>query len=420
MTHLYIFNSAVRGAEYGIGTYIRQLLSALKSSGLKVTMVKTIYSDKEFTVEEKKGVRYITIPAPVVGTVTDELDAFDKTIPFILFPYIDNSEQNIFHINYVGARSLIEAMKQYYPGKVILTVHYTDWSFSLLGNRRKLKEVLKKKEADCDKRETALRKSLNKEKEALKLCDHILAISQHSYNDLIKIHEVPRSKLQLVNNALADKYKALPEDKKAHLKQRYKIADNDINIIYAGRLDEVKGVSILIHSFKQVLDEHPNARLIMAGEGSFPTLLAKASPIWTRITFTGFLSAKELSNLYSIADIGVVPSLHEEFGFVAVEMMMHNIPMVVSDTTGLAEIVDNEVNGLKAKIKQGKRSEKASVSSLAEKIIQLIELPALRQELGRNARRKFKSHYELSIFQNRMMKVYNSCILTDLKANAVK
>lgn len=53
--------------------------------------------------------------------------------------------------------------------------------------------------------------------------------------------------------------------------------------------------------------------------------------------FTGYVNQRTLSDLYSVADIGVVPSLHEEFGYVAIEMMMHRLPVIVNATTGLAE-----------------------------------------------------------------------------------
>ena len=50
--------------------------------------------------------------------------------------------------------------------------------------------------------------------------------------------------------------------------------------------------------------------------------------------------------MLSIGDIGVSPSLHEEFGFVALEMMMMKLPLIAGKTTGLSELVKNEKSGL--------------------------------------------------------------------------
>ena len=62
--------------------------------------------------------------------------------------------------------------------------------------------------------------------------------------------------------------------------------------------------------------------------------LKEATDCWTKIAFTGRLDKKQLYEFYSMADMGVVCSLHEEFGFVAIAMMMHALP-VISKTNNL-------------------------------------------------------------------------------------
>ena len=59
------------------------------------------------------------------------------------------------------------------------------------------------------------------------------------------------------------------------------------------------------------------------------------------------MEKKELYEIYQMADVGVVPSLYEPFGYVAVEMMMHRLPIVV--TSCLNEVVDDTC-GLKIPI----------------------------------------------------------------------
>jgi glycosyltransferase involved in cell wall biosynthesis len=60
-----------------------------------------------------------------------------------------------------------------------------------------------------------------------------------------------------------------------------------------------------------------------------------------KITFAGLLEKNELYELYHIADIGIAPSLFELFGYVAVEMMIHKLPIVVTATSGQNEVVDH-------------------------------------------------------------------------------
>lgn len=70
-------------------------------------------------------------------------------------------------------------------------------------------------------------------------------------------------------------------------------------------------------------------------------------------TDTFFYKNKKLFELYSIADIGVLLSIHEEFGYTAIEMPMYKIPHIVNKTTGLAEIVEHQICGLTTMIKWG-------------------------------------------------------------------
>jgi glycosyltransferase involved in cell wall biosynthesis len=100
-----------------------------------------------------------------------------------------------------------------------------------------------------------------------------------------------------------------------------------------------KGLSFLIRSFWQLLTTHPNTHLIIAGDGVIGQYLTEASDFWTDITFTGLLSKEKLYDFYRLADVGVVCSLHEEFGF-AIEMMIHSLPVVVSGVGGLEKIVE--------------------------------------------------------------------------------
>ena len=116
----------------------------------------------------------------------------------------------------------------------------------------------------------------------------------------------------------------MPVNTKNVLRKKWRIYQNEYLLLFAGRLHAVKGLDFLIDAFRKVLEKIPGCRLIIAGNGNFETYLQKAKDICTKITFTGLLEKKDLYELYQIADIGVVPSLYEPFGYVAVEMIMHD------------------------------------------------------------------------------------------------
>jgi glycosyltransferase involved in cell wall biosynthesis len=93
----------------------------------------------------------------------------------------------------------------------------------------------------------------------------------------------------------------------------------------------------------------------------------------------GYLgSAEALSTAYSAADLFLIPSLHEAFGQVAMEAMACGTPVVGFDTGGIPEMVRPGVTGLVA--------HRGDVADLAAKIQWMIDNPAERERMGREAR----------------------------------
>lgn len=415
MKHIYIFNPCTRGAEYGIGTYIRQLIEVLQGVNLKVTIVKYLGDNGYMPIELRDGVRYINIPrADYINpnySVDEVANRYGKSLAISLIPYITDTEENFFHLNYTKDSILAEYLKLYFGGYIIKTMHFTEWSFQLLGNKRKFCKLLCQNLSEIDQISRNLIEAFHKEKEMLNsYCDRIVAISRHSYSDLIHLYEIPPRKIVLINNALKDQYKPCSDSAKQHLKQKLNIPNDTINIVFAGRMDEIKGIFILIKAFELVVSQYKNVRLYMAGDGYWPPIMSASYSVCSNISFTGFLPPKELHKLYAAADIGIVPSIHEEFGYAAIEMMMHKLPVIVSNTTGLAEIVEHEKNGLTTTIKTGPRNFLRSARNLSDNIIRLIENPDLRQRLACAGRRKFESHYSISIFKPRILELYEKML----------
>lgn len=416
MKAIYIFSNYSRGSKYGIGTYIEQLIKCTKNMGMSVNHVEIDSADcREVSAEIKNNIRYITIPKPSyaicekpdVATYTDKLQ---KSTAWLLKEFIDDNDQNIFHLNTTDSVALAKELKENFQGDIVFTLHYTEWSMNLLGDIAKLKKIISKPQRELDTTENSIKKQFEREKTLIcKYCDHIIAISEHSYDNLISIYGADPQKIRLINNGLTDNYDFTRQKKRSELREKYFIKKDEKVIIYAGRLDPVKGVHYLIEAFKKVLKVHPDSRLILSGGGFFTKMMSTSEDVWSKISFTGFLPKNKLYQLFAIADIGVMPSLHEEFGYVAVEMMMRGLPVIANDSTGLAEIIDDGITGLKADISKNQRKKAQSVDNLAGRMIHLLENTELQNSLRKNARRKYLRHYELGKFQRKMQEIYDLC-----------
>ncbi|MDN6856561.1 glycosyltransferase family 4 protein [Pseudomonas sp. CAN2814] len=143
---------------------------------------------------------------------------------------------------------------------------------------------------------------------------------------------------------------------------------------FIGALTANKGVEWLIEQFQARGDD---ASLLIAGRGDSAYvnhLKSIADP--QRVHFVGYRKAAEF---FAEIDVAVVPSLApESFGLVALEACAHHLPVIASRMGGLAEIVQDQVNGLLCS--------PAAPDSLGDAIESLLRDPGLRQRLAGRAR----------------------------------
>lgn len=174
---------------------------------------------------------------------------------------------------------------------------------------------------------------------------------------------------------------------------KYGIAPTDRVILNVGRMDPMKAQDRLLRALPRVLREVPDARLVLVGNGSFSSAskgglglskgakwrahlegLAKELGIEARVTFTGHLDDALLPAAYECCDVFSLPSTREGFGLAAIEAWRHQKPVVVSDRTGVAELVDGGVNGFVADC--------SDADALAERLLDVLRDPERGREMG--------------------------------------
>ncbi|MDR0750568.1 MAG: glycosyltransferase [Tannerellaceae bacterium] len=408
MKRIIVINNSDRALSYGIGVYTMNLIECLSRMELSFDIIYLNAEQYELNIEKKNGYRKFFIPSFPHSTDM-KLSSYCQMLPFLFKELFNFDDDIIFHFNYFLPDTLIIELKKIFNCKILYTVHYTDWSFALNGDFPKLYSLLnnKKNENGISLYEKRIIDLIELDKKIFRSANLILFISQYTAMTYSQISLLSDINYTVINNGLKDEYKKITASQKKAIRQRYHIKDYETILFFAGRLDEIKGVYCLIEAFVKVIRSKPDVHLFIAGEGDFPKLLSKSRFACTQITFLGFLNKSELYNFYQIAHIGIACSIHEEFGLVALEMMMHKLPVIVTETGGLAEIVDDNVNGLKVPIvnKKGKRT--VAINRLAEKISFLIDKPDECKRLGYNAREKFLSNYDLSIFSAKMNTIYN-------------
>jgi glycosyltransferase len=256
-------------------------------------------------------------------------------------------------------------------------------------------------------------KSLESEKSFLSAADHIVCLASYMKELLCNEYQLKQKNMSIIPNGLRDMNKQIDVKK---VKQSRFFSNEEKIILFAGRLDEIKGLSFLIKAFREVLQKYPSCRLVIAGSGACDVYLKEAKDICSKITYAGLLEKHELYELYSIAHVGVVPSLYEPFGYVAVEMMMYALPLVVTATSGLNEIVDENC-GMKIPLNISENSVEPDVSALSEKILYLLQNPNEAKRLGKMSRKKYLENYSSEIFRSNMLQVYEEVLQINTNEN---
>lgn len=143
------------------------------------------------------------------------------------------------------------------------------------------------------------------------------------------------------------------------------------------------GPQVLIKALPQIIEEVPEAQLIMIGRnkmGGKLKRLAKALGVLERIQFVGYVENKEIPGWLRSFDVLVNPSVcRESFGVSVLEASACGLPVIVSNAGGLTEVC---VDG-----KTGILVEMGNVKDLAEAVVRLAKNPKLCQNMGQAGRK---------------------------------
>ncbi|MHB1126108.1 MAG: 1,4-alpha-glucan branching protein domain-containing protein [Bacillota bacterium] len=224
----------------------------------------------------------------------------------------------------------------------------------------------------------------------------VICCSQYMQEEISRLFNPPRDKVSVIPNGV----------EVAALSGTVDRALTDYRgtgrtVFFVGRLVPEKGVQTLIQAIPLILESVPRVRFVIAGEGPYRQILlelARSLEVEEHLIFHGFVDDLLRNDLYSQADVAVFPSLYEPFGIVALEAMASGTPVVVSDTGGLAEIVEDGVDGLK--ITPG------DATSLAQAVLKILLSPALASVLGRRGREKVISRYGWTSISEKTQEVY--------------
>jgi glycosyltransferase involved in cell wall biosynthesis len=224
-----------------------------------------------------------------------------------------------------------------------------------------------------------------------KSADRILCYTIHEKDELIELGIDPK-KIAVIHNGI---------DTDVFIPKRD--TSRSRTILWIGRYTPGKGVQYLIDAFARVVQRHPQAHLLMIGDGpQMEEIQQKIQELGlsTYITQKTFVPNEDLPALYQSSDVFVLPSLSEGIPRTILESMACGTPIVCTDLPQLVDLVKGA--GLLVPTR--------NPEAIASAITKIFENPEFASELGKTGTERIDTYYSWIDTVERTLSLYNEVL----------
>ena len=299
--------------DFGIGTYIRNLLKQLARLD-QTTEYVLLTRESDLAVASQLGPNFRSVLEPSPNYSLRE----QIHVPWVLM----REKPDVFHAPHyilpigVRAHSVVTIhdcihlmFPQYLPNRMAYTyARMAMWSAA--------------RRSDC-----------------------ILTVSQASKRDILHFFAVPPDKIEVIYNAIDERFGLEPNaDAVARVRERYQLDQRFV--LYVGNIKPHKNLVRLIEAFAALRQgDLDDLKLLIIGDeiSKLPALrrAVHSLKLHKHVRFLGYQPDDTLAILYRLASVFVFPSLYEGFGLQPLEAMASGTPVVTSNVSSLPEVTGN-------------------------------------------------------------------------------
>ena len=284
--------------------------------------------------------------------------------------FAENNDFDLIHVHFPFPLALFGiAMKRVSKKPLVMTCHGS--------------------EVNMAKKNSVFRKIF---KWMLGYADFVTVNSTFMKNELLKISHTKEIEIIPMGSGIG-------EISEKSLKKEHK---TKTNLLFVGRLIEVKGTKYLIEALK--LLETEKFELHTAGDGPERENLEKIAP--ENVIFHGYQTGKNLKELYLNADIFILPSIVDDAGYteglgtVLLEAANFSIPLIGTNVGGIPDIIKDGETGILVPQK--------NPEAIREAVKKLVEDHELRDTLVENARNHIKNSFSWETITEKFFEIYSS------------
>lgn len=225
--------------------------------------------------------------------------------------------------------------------------------------------------------------------------DKLIAVSEETRRFMVEKYGLPAAAIDIVPLGVDDELFHFDESDRQCIRARLGVGEEDIVIVYAGKINAEKDPSVLAEAFLRLERHRERVRVLIIGSGDpkyVDRLRAFAKQSARMILLSGVPNV-ELPKYYSAADIGCWPRASS---LTALEAMACRLPVVVSDQPAAAERV---------RFGGGTTYPEGNVQALAHTLARLVSEDAVREAMGRRAEAVVKERFSWRVLAKKFLQI---------------
>ncbi len=226
--------------------------------------------------------------------------------------------------------------------------------------------------------------------------DRVITVSECSAQEIERQMGIPPNRMKVVYNGVDTN----------HFQNRNGTAKTPNSLVFVGNTeDRKKGIIHLLQALRLIKDEYSIKLTIVDGgapDTDYAQSLVTEYGLSEQVTIVRRLASDQLVHRYLEAEIAVVPSLFEGFGFPAAEAMACELPVIATTAGALPELVSDGENGILV--------DPGDVQSLVNAIRRLLDDAALRRKMGCASRKIAEDKFNWTQAAKQTLEVYQEVL----------
>jgi len=255
------------------------------------------------------------------------------------------------------------------------------------------------------------------EKTAMEMADAVIAVSQETREDVLRLFEVAPERVHVIHNGIdPDEYQKIGSTSSL---ARHGVDPDTPYVLFVGRITRQKGI---IHLVNAVRHMDPGYQVVLCAGApdtkeiaqEMKSAVAKACEHRKQVVWIEqMVDKKTVYELYSHAAVFCCPSIYEPFGIINLEAMACETPVVASAVGGIKEVVVDGETGYLVPLEQQSGTldpvdPEAFSRDLATRINGLMADPGKRERMAQAGRKRVKDHFSWSAIAHQTRALYES------------